>query len=117
MSKLLRHEDGVSDGYAETDPLDATQLRFIAGKRRKDSIDTHLGSDMIQYIDVLQSRRIILAVAPELLTIYSNRVGHTEIVKGAEKFFLQRLGQSNLSGKSIAKICMTVIGTGVLSKT
>ena len=69
LCELLRHEDSMFDGDAEADPLDGTQVRFIAVKRRDDGIDALLGSGMIQHIDVFQGGGIILAVAPELVPI------------------------------------------------
>ena len=42
------------DGDAETDPLDAGQIRLVAIKRRDDGIDALPGTCMIQHIDIFQ---------------------------------------------------------------
>src|SRR3990172_4018467 len=97
------------DGDAEPDPFDRTQVRFIARKRREDGIDALLGPGMIQHIDVFQGGCIVLTVAPELVPIEGDRIGHTEIVEGTEKLFLQCLGQANLCGKTVSKVCSHVV--------
>lgn len=61
------------DENTETDPLDGGKIGLVAVERRNNGIDALLGADVIQHINVFQSRGIIFAVLPELLAVDGDR--------------------------------------------